>query len=121
MYIWCMTVSVRKCGWSFMPITLCVCLMFGVQLPGKAVKEGALSARHDAIPRSEGERCKGQEKAPALTRARSICAEDRRASPANGTVVPESTFRTLSVTFLRTYATRLEGLTTCIEEVSIRG
>ena len=37
-----------------MPINLCVYLMFGVQLPGKVVKEGALSARHDAIPRSEG-------------------------------------------------------------------
>ena len=104
-----------------MPINLCVYLMFGVQLPGKAVKEGALSTRHDAIPRSKDGRCKGQEKAPALTRARCICAKDRRASPADGTVVPESTSRTVSVTFLSTYATRLEGLMTCIEEVSRRG
>ena len=104
-----------------MPINLCVYLMFGVQLPGKAVKEGALSTRHDAIPRSKRGRCKGQEKAPALTRARCIRAKDRRASPADGTVVSESTFRTVSVTYLRTYAARLEGLTTCVEEVSRRG
>ena len=90
LYRWCMTVSVRKRGCSFMPINLCVCLMSGVQLPGKAVKEGALLARHDAIPRSKGCRCKSQDKAAAVIRATCICAKDRRASPAKGAVVQES-------------------------------
>ena len=105
-----------------MPINLCVYLMFGVQLPGKAVKEGALSTRHDAIPRSKDGRCKGQEKAPALTRARCICAKDRRASPANGTVVLRvHVSHSVGDLLEERYAARLEGLTTCVEEVSRRG